>query len=246
MKFFPGNSLRPSSRGHTNCPGCRGQVNDSWNFQKKDGEWFRIFVNYSQIRFFQKFSAGPTRFLWKGDDLDAVGPRDPRIVLRGMQSGHHDCLMISSRNWRKKKRTERPSLTILSFWMFLTRKGLLKHAAVCLHCFVGDRRATATPQNTCRRVLKCPTSGYHGVSWHCQHWVWTPKHFASFAFILHSFAILNEILGQRCWHSWRGRGSVFFFLVKLGGNWKNPCIFILFILEKKNLQTFAKDLEDGS
>jgi len=65
----------------------------------------------------------------------------------------------------------------------------------------------------------------------------------SFAFIcihLHSFAILNEILGQRCWHSWRGRA---FFFGEAWGQLEESCIFIL---EKKNLQTFAKDLEDGS
>ena len=162
---------------------------------------------------FRSFLRGQRVFSEKATTLMLLDQETQELFSEAFESGHHDCLMISSRNWRKKKRTERPSLTFLSFWMFLTRKGLLKHAAVCLHCFVGDRRATATPQNTCRRVLKCPTSGleYHGI-------VSTEFGRASFAFILHSFAI-NEILGQRCWHSWRGRA---FFLVKLGGNWKNP------------------------
>lgn len=186
---------------------------------------------------FRSFLRGQRVFSEKATTLMLLDQETQELFSEAFESGHRDCLMISSRNWRKKKRTERPSSTFLSFWMFLTRKGLLKHAAVCLHCFVGDRRATATPQNTCRRVLKCPTSGleYHGI-------VSTEFGRQSILHHLHSFCIHLPLM--KFWVKGVGIAGEAgrFFWWSLGAIGRILYIYI----GKKNLQTFAKDLEDGS
>ncbi len=58
-KFFPGNSLRPSSRGHTNCPGCRGEVNVGMQrFMKLPKTWWKKGWSKKYFPRFVSFSCG--------------------------------------------------------------------------------------------------------------------------------------------------------------------------------------------